>query len=380
MKTKENTSMSTLAVSPTTVAISLYFREGSSDKVYHAQIAPDGDDLYSVNFQYGRRGSTLQTGSKTTAPVALVQAKKIFDKLVAEKRAKGYTDGESGIPYSGGKLENRRFEYTPQLLNFIDETAMPDYLCHPDWLMQEKMDGVRQIVVRRGDSVTAGNRNGLTVATSTAIVNAVRALDHDCVLDGEAIGDIYWPFDLLSLSGNDITHRPLAYRHQVLTAILSARPSRAIGLVRTAISEHDKHALLNTIGAEHGEGVVFKNANAGYTPGRPNSGGDALKHKFKASASCVALSHSSGKRSVQIAVLDNASNASTLQPFIEVGSVAIPGSEPLPPVDSVIEVEYLYAFRGGALFQPVYKGPRPDKHSPDVHATLKFKPETAEAD
>jgi hypothetical protein len=81
--------MSTLAVSPTTVTISLYFREGSSDKVYHAQIAPDGNDLYSVNFQYGRRGSTLQAGTKTTAPVALVQAQKIFDKLVAEKGPKG---------------------------------------------------------------------------------------------------------------------------------------------------------------------------------------------------------------------------------------------------------------------------------------------------
>jgi bifunctional non-homologous end joining protein LigD len=213
--------MSTLAVSPTTVAVSLYFREGSSDKVYHAQIAPNGDGLYSVNFQYGRRGSTLQTGSKTAAPVALEQAKKIFDKLVAEKRAKGYTDGESGIPYSGGNLEHRRFEYTPQLLNYIDESAMLEYLCHPDWLMQEKMDGVRLIVVRRGDSVTAGNRNGITVATSGAIVNAVRALDHDCVLDGEAIGDVFWPFDLLSLDGNDITRRPLTYRQQVLTAALS---------------------------------------------------------------------------------------------------------------------------------------------------------------
>jgi bifunctional non-homologous end joining protein LigD len=322
----------------------------------------------------------LQTGSKTTAPVALVQARKIFDKLVAEKRAKGYTDGESGIPYSGGNLENRRFEYTPQLLNFIDEAAVLEYLRHPDWLMQEKMDGVRQIIVRRGVSVTAGNRNGLTVATSAAIVNAVLALDHACVLDGEAIGDVFWPFDLLSLDGNDITHHPLAYRQQVLTAILTARPSKAIGHVRNAFSEHDKHALLNTIRAEHGEGVVFKNAHARYSRGRPNSGGDALKHKFEASASCVVLSHSSGKRSVQIAVLNNAANALTLERFIEIGSVAIPRSELLPPVDSLIEVEYLYAFRGGALFQPVYKGPRSDKHCPDAHASLKFKPETAEAD
>jgi bifunctional non-homologous end joining protein LigD len=52
----------------------------------------------------------------------------------------------------------------------------------------------------------------------------------------------------------------------------------------------------------------------------------------------------------------------------------------MPPVDSVIEVEYLYAFDGGALFQPVYKGPRPDKHNPDAYGSLKFRPETAEGD
>jgi bifunctional non-homologous end joining protein LigD len=372
--------MSTLAVSPSTAAISLYFREGSSDKVYHAQIAPDGIDLYSVNFQYGRRGSTLQTGTKTAAPVALAQAQKIFDKLVAEKRAKGYTEGESGVPYSGGELANRRFEYTPQLLNYIDEAAMLEYLRSPDWVMQEKMDGVRLIVVRRGDTVTAGNRNGLTVAVSSAIVEAVLALDHDCVLDGESIGDVYWPFDLLSFDGNDITDRSLTYRLEVLTAMLRATPWKAIGRVRTVFSEGDKHALLNTIRAERGEGVVFKNAHARYTPGRPASGGDALKHKFKASASCAVLSHSSGKRSVQIAVSNDAVNALPLQRFIEIGSVAIPGSAPMPPVGSVIEVEFLYAYRGGALFQPVYKGPRPDKHLPDVYASLKFKPENAEGE
>jgi bifunctional non-homologous end joining protein LigD len=220
--------MSTLAVYPSTAAISLYFREGSSDKFYHAQIAPDGNDLYSVNFQYGRRGSTLQTGTETAAPVALAQARKIFDKLVAEKRAKGYTERESGVPYSGGELANRRFKYTPQLLNFIDEPAMFEHFRHPDWHMQEKMDGVRQIVVRRGDIVTAGNRKGLTLAVSSAIVKAVLALDHDCVLDGEAIGDVYWPFDLLSFDENDITDRFLTYRLEVLTAILRARPSKAM--------------------------------------------------------------------------------------------------------------------------------------------------------
>src|SRR5271155_1168377 len=126
-------------------------------------------------------------------------------------------------------------------------------------------------------------------------------------------GGGYWPFDLLSFDGNDITHRSATYRLQLLIAMLKARPSKAIGRVRTAFSEREKYALLNTIRAERGEGVVFKNAHARYSPGRPASGGDALKHKFKASATCAVLSHSSGKLSVQIAVSNDAANALPLR-------------------------------------------------------------------
>jgi bifunctional non-homologous end joining protein LigD len=371
--------MTTLAVPASTAAISLYFREGSSDKVYHAQIIPNDGNLYSVNFQYGRRGSTLQTGTKTAIPVTLSEARRIFSKLVAEKKGKGYTEGEQGTPYAGGELANRRFAYAPQLLNFIDEPAALEHLHNPDWVMQEKMDGVRQMLECRAGIVTAGNRNGLTVAVSAAIAEAVLALDHDCVLDGEAIGDVYWPFDLLSFDGNDITHHSATYRLQLLIAMLKARPSKAIGRVRTAFSGREKHALLSTIRAERGEGVVFKNAHASYTPGRPASGGDALKHKFKGSVTCAVISHNPGKRSVLLGVRDDSAPASSLSPFVEIGNVTIPANRSLPPPGSAAEVEYLYAFPGGALFQPVYKGPRPDKHCPDSYTSLKFKQASAEA-
>ena len=43
-------------------SITLYFREGSSDKVYSASIDPK-DGGHVVNFAYGRRGSTLNTGT-----------------------------------------------------------------------------------------------------------------------------------------------------------------------------------------------------------------------------------------------------------------------------------------------------------------------------
>ena len=78
--------------------VSLYYREGSSDKVYRAAIEPAGNQ-FVVNFAYGRRGSTLTTGTKTTLPVDYEAAQKIYTKLVGEKKAKGYTEGENGTPY-----------------------------------------------------------------------------------------------------------------------------------------------------------------------------------------------------------------------------------------------------------------------------------------
>ena len=75
----------------------LYFKQGSSDKVYQAAIEPK-DGGYIVTFAYGRRGATLTTGTKTQSPVNYDEAKIICDKLIREKTAKGYTPGEDGTP------------------------------------------------------------------------------------------------------------------------------------------------------------------------------------------------------------------------------------------------------------------------------------------
>ena len=71
--------------------ISLFFKEGTSDKEYHAQLEPKGSG-FVVNFQYGRRGRALTAGTKTPNPLPQDKAEKIYDKLVQEKMAKGYTD------------------------------------------------------------------------------------------------------------------------------------------------------------------------------------------------------------------------------------------------------------------------------------------------
>ena len=78
--------MQTLAP-PKLENITLYYREGTSDKVYQCSLEAAGG-RFAVTFAYGRRGSTLNTGTKTNVPVEYDNAKRIFDKLVKEKMAK----------------------------------------------------------------------------------------------------------------------------------------------------------------------------------------------------------------------------------------------------------------------------------------------------
>jgi predicted DNA-binding WGR domain protein len=70
----------------------LYYREGTSDKVYEVDVCCTGQDRYVVNFRYGRRGATLKEGTKTTQAVSLAEAERIFTQLVREKTHKGYRD------------------------------------------------------------------------------------------------------------------------------------------------------------------------------------------------------------------------------------------------------------------------------------------------
>jgi predicted DNA-binding WGR domain protein len=76
----------------------LYFQDDRSDKVYEVDLCQVGENLYSVNFRYGRRGANLKEGTKTDTAVPLAQAEKVFDKLVAEKVKKGYREVVTEAP------------------------------------------------------------------------------------------------------------------------------------------------------------------------------------------------------------------------------------------------------------------------------------------
>jgi len=100
----------------------LYFQEGNSDKVYETDLCDVGNDKYVVNFRYGRRGANLKEGSKTAVPVSLQEAEKIYNSVVNEKLAKGYT----GAPGTAARPLASDFLSTVPLPAAINIDSLPE--------------------------------------------------------------------------------------------------------------------------------------------------------------------------------------------------------------------------------------------------------------
>ena len=348
--------------------ITLYYREGSSDKVYHAAIeAKEGG--YVVTFAYGRRGSTMSTGTKTQAPVDYDTAKGIYDKLVKEKMSKGYTPGQDGTPYQHSDKQTTGI--LPQLLNAIDEDQLEVLLNDRMHIMQEKHDGRRLLIQRKGTLVTGINKLGLQTGFPDCLSRECQVAKVDFIMDGEIVGEQYHAFDLLELNGADFRCAAYKERFLVLMNLLASFNHPHISLVDTAHLPGQKRALFEDMKSQNKEGVVFKRLDALYVAGRPNSGGSQFKFKFTESASFV-VTRVNGKRSVALALCDGDRR-------IPAGNVTIPANHDIPPVGAVVEVRYLYAYPGGSIFQPVYLGQRDDIRAEECTTDqLKFKAQLAE--
>src|ERR1017187_3778103 len=248
---------------PQAESITLYFREGSSDKVYQCSIEPSGD-LFVVNFAYGRRGSTLNTGTKTSSPVDYDTAKGIYDKLVREKTGKGYTPGEDGTPYQHTAKAERVTGILPQLLNPIEEEVQR-LIKDPAWCMQEKKDGKRILLQKQGAAIHGINKKGLLVGLPSPIVPQTAKFPGDVIIDGEMVGDVLHAFDLLQVGNDSIVTRPYKERLALLAELLDVPFVMTIQVVDTTYAPAQKGLLYNPLQQDRQEGVVFKRLDAPYT-------------------------------------------------------------------------------------------------------------------
>lgn len=342
--------------------IDLYYKDGGSDKVYHAQIEGD-ENGYHVNFQYGRRGSTLTAGTKTKSLTDLISAEKILATLYKEKTSKGYTSGEEGTVFKSTELSERITGITPQLLNTISDDELEDLIDSPEWMMQQKYDGRRLLIKKEENEITAINKKGLSIIIPEKVTNIIKIIEENIVVDGEIIGEEYFIFDILEFNKKDLRSSSAKERYEVLRNIELLQKN----IVKTYFKTQEKRDFFSLLKEKEKEGAVFKKNTSEYISGRPASGGNQRKYKFWASATVKVIGHHKSKRSVKVAVYDDGKE-------ISMGSVTIPANYEIPEIGQLVEVIYLYCHVGGSLYQSKYKGVRDDQDLTDcTYQQLKFK-------
>lgn len=163
-----------------------------------------------------------------------------------------------------------------------------------------------------------------------------------------------------------------AVEYLLLMNLIASGQQRHIKLVHTGFLTEQKQEMLDSLRKQGSEGVVFKHLSGHYASGRPASGGSQFKFKFCESASFI-VGKVNSKRSVSLKLFDGTD-------LVSVGNVTIPANKSIPQPNDVVEVKYLYAFKGGSIFQPVFIGKRDDV-KPEECTTdqLKYKAEAVAA-
>ncbi|CAN5328604.1 DNA ligase D [soil metagenome] len=185
-----------------------------------------------------------------------------------------------GAGEKASKTSMRPPEISPTLATLANEVPQGT-----GWLYEVKWDGYRAIATVSGGEVKLTSRKGndLTArfsALATQIGKAVRT--PNAVLDGEvcaldkdgrssfsemqkgSANLVYYAFDALWVEGELLLDLTLTLRKERLESLLDRR-SQA---VRLSESFDDGVALMEAARQQHLEGVVAKNANSVYVPGK----------------------------------------------------------------------------------------------------------------
>lgn len=361
-------------------SVSLRLKAGSSDKAYTAELKQEGDG-WVVHCANGRYSGTLKPQIKTPTPVDFDVADNIYTKIVNEKTRKGYTEDGTGVAFTGTEDAGRVTSFQPQLLNPISEEDFIDLIAREpgQWVAQTKFDGERRGLSVVDGKITAANKLGLAVPTrsefSDAVAKIVASGLKDFEIDCEDMGGYLVPFDVLSIEGDDLRYAPTKARLDQLyifgNLCAKADVDNTFRCADTWVIDTPEtaKAIVNQLREDKAEGVAIKRLDAPYAAGKPNSGGDQLKLKFYHDITARVSGHTMGKRSVSMELLHEGS-------WTDVGKVTVPAKKKIPDVGALIDVQYLYAYHGGSLFQPTFLGVRTDYLEEDCTTDkLFYKPE-----
>lgn len=130
----------------------------------------------------------------------------------------------------------------------------------PEWIFEQKFDGIRLLAFKNGAEIGLYSRNRLP-HNHPALVEAIASLPvHDVVLDGEITwgGNVaYYVFDIMWLDGRDLTRLPLDERRALLGTLPLRAPIRRVAAL-------DDAKPWERACNEGWEGVIAKRRDAPY--------------------------------------------------------------------------------------------------------------------
>jgi ATP-dependent DNA ligase len=158
-------------------------------------------------------------------------------------------------------------------------TLTQERFAGPDWLFEQKFDGIRLLAYKRGPDVQLYSRNRLP-QNLPHLAKAIAALPvQDAILDGEMTWDgrSYAIFDVMWLDGRNVMPLPLEERRELLAALPLKSPLKRVPALDLA--DPWTHAA-----REGWEGVIAKRRGSPYEQRRSPHW---LKMKVEASQELV---------------------------------------------------------------------------------------------
>jgi len=155
------------------------------------------------------------------------------------------------------------------------------------WLYELKLDGYRAIAFKRHGDVRLRSRNDNDFnGRYPAVVKALGELPDETVIDGEIVAFdqagrpsfnalqnygsapapvVYYVFDVLVLSGNDVRREPLDRRRELLEKKVLPRLPEPVRY--SASLDAELRVLVRSVKAHGFEGLVAKRRDSRYEPG-----------------------------------------------------------------------------------------------------------------
>jgi ATP-dependent DNA ligase len=126
----------------------------------------------------------------------------------------------------------------PEWLVPMAATLTQERFSGPEWVFEQKFDGIRLLAYKKGNDVQLFSRNHLP-QDLPAIQHAIERLPHaELILDGEITwrgGYVaYHVFDIMWLDGHNVTTLPLEERRELLAKLPLEEPLHRVALIDDA--------------------------------------------------------------------------------------------------------------------------------------------------